>query len=69
MFDNDVTFRSQDWLFVAKKLAEQLVNARDILEKKDTSPEDTAFYRGRVALAKELLKLPEIGTMLAPKGN
>lgn len=69
MFDK-VGFTSEDWKFVTSMLERQLSNARDMLENKTTSPEDTAFYRGRVALAKEILKLPETaGLGLPPQGK
>ncbi len=70
MLDKTVTFGSADWKYIKQKLDEQLKNARDILENKQTTPDDTAFYRGRVSLAKELLHLPEIlETLSREKGN
>lgn len=60
MSHNTVGFSSADWKYVVATLNKQLSNARDALENKSTSFEDTAFYRGRIALAKELLKLPEL---------
>ena len=58
--NESVSFQSEDWKFVKAELEKQVSNGRDILENKLTTPEDTAFYRGRVALAKEILKLPEL---------
>ncbi len=66
MSNNTVGFSSADWKYVVETLNKQLSNARDALENKSTSFEDTAFYRGRIALAKELLKLPELPL---PQGN
>lgn len=69
MYDK-VSFTTNDWKFVVTELEKHLLNARAQLENKTTNPEDTAFYRGRVALAKELLKLPEnMENFLPPKGK
>ena len=64
-----VTFQSEDWKYLVSQLTTHLQNARDALENKVTNAEDTVFYRGRIALAKELLKLPEIHTILPLKGK
>lgn len=55
-----VTFRTEDWKYVVAVVEKALRNSRDALEQKSTTPEDTAFHRGKVALAKEILKLPEL---------
>lgn len=64
-----VGYTSDDWYYIKSQLEKQLSNARDMLENKSTNPEDTAFYRGRVALAKEILNLPEIGKLLPLTGD
>lgn len=64
MYDK-ISLSSDDWKFVMAELEKHLKAAREKLEQKDTTPEDTAFYRGRVALAKELIKLPETLEMIS----
>lgn len=66
MFDNglEVSFTTDDWKYVKAEVEKQLQNARDKIEQKETTPDDTAFYKGRIALAKEILKLPEIALLV-----
>lgn len=66
MFDNglEVSFTTDDWKYVKAEVEKQLNNARDAIEQKACTPEDTMFYKGRIALSKELLKLPEIALLV-----
>ncbi len=64
-----ISFKSDEWKLVVEELDKHLNNARSILENKETTPEDTAFYRGRIALAKELLRLPETLMRLSQTDN
>lgn len=62
-------FKSDDWHYVKRELEKKLENARSIIEQKQTSPEDTAYYRGMIALTKELLKMPDTLEYLANENN
>lgn len=62
-------FKSEDWWYIKRELEKKLDNARSIIEQKQTTPEDTAYYRGMIALTKELLKLPDTLTYLANEND
>lgn len=58
--DLRVSYTTDDWKYVKLIVEGYLKNAREMIEQKSTGPEDTAFYRGRITLAKDILKLPEL---------
>lgn len=61
MFDSElkVGFSTDDWKYVKDQLEKKLKSAREGLEQPDCTPEATLIFRGRIALAKEILKLPD----------
>ena len=50
---------SETWITVEKYCNEQLELYRTKLERKSANMEDTQLYRGRVAMLRNILKLPE----------
>lgn len=66
MFDNglEVSFTTDDWKFVKAKLEDSLKKATEAIIQRNCTPEDTLIYRGRIELAKELLKLPETALLV-----
>lgn len=67
--DLRVSFTTDDWKYVVSEIEKQLKNAREAIEQKSCTPEDTAHYRGRIALAKEILAYPLTVKMILEGGS
>lgn len=67
MFPNtEVSFTSEDWKYIKDFIETAQRNATDKVTQLDCSETDSLIYRGRIALCKEILKLPALALMKLP---
>lgn len=63
-----VNFREdKTWLLIEAKLKEMQERSKNKIADESTTYKDVLFHRGRIAVARELLALPNLETITATK--
>lgn len=59
MLSSRIDLHSFTWAAIKHKAEIEIAQAQETLEKRNINERDADFLRGRIAMARELLELPE----------